>query len=444
MLERLESIDWTGLESAAGPATEVPLHLRELLSDDASVRERAIEWLWWCLCHQTTIYAATLYAVPFLLELLSAPAFPEQSAILDLLAGIAEGAFPRRGIRADGTFYDLDQEEVARWERRIHAAVRAGRDRYLRLLDDHALETRRSALNVLLSGLPNDAEQVERAEQVVAAIRRCCALESDRALRMQLVRCLSLFTPVADETRTLLAHIRAYAADPLARLAATGALAHMDGEGAPEGAETDLVHALVAPDPAMAEEYSGLMIDEHGFLVHLDYMVDLALALRAMGPRGMRAALPSLVEALAARCARATQETLPVGRIVRRTRVVIAANGKGTTLDSEGRLIYPLTCELQLAETLLVLTFGRRRSGAPLPGTLGPEHVRALDAISVCDALWYYDANMDALLSERGLPPTRTGITDPGWRTGQRGETSAAAAERRRGHKAGSCNVPLS
>lgn len=382
------------------------MHIRELLSNDTSVREQAIEWLWWGICHQTTIYEATLYAVPFLLEILNAPAFQEKSAVLDLLAGIAEGAFPIGGIRADGTFYDLDKEEVARWNRRIHATVRAGRDLYLRLLSDHALDTRRSVLNVLVCSLTSDAEQV------APAIRRRCALETDQPLRMRLVRCLSLFTPATDETRALLARTCTNVADPLARLAANSALAQLDGEGAPAGVETDLVHALIAPDPAVAEDYTGLLIDEHGFLVHLDYMVDLALALRALGPRGMTAALPHLVEALAARCAKTTPETLPAGITVRRTRVALAADGKRTTLDLQGRLIYPPTRELQLAEALLVLTFGRRRSGAPLLEKLGPEQVCALDAISVCDALWHYDANMDALLSERGLPPTRTEITE--------------------------------
>lgn len=404
MLELLDTIDWTSLESAAGPATEVPLHLRELLSDDASVRERAIEWLWWSLCHQTTIYAATLYAVPFLLEILNAPAVQEQRAILDLLAGIAEGAFPIKGMREDGTFYDLDKEEVARWNQRTPAAVRAGRDLYLRLLSDHALEMRRSALNVLVRSLASDAEQV------TPAIRRRCALEPDRTLRMRLVRCLSLFTPVADETRGLLARARADATDPLARLAATSALAHLEGEGAPAGVETDLAHALVAPDPAVAEDYTGLIFGEHGYLVQPDYTVDLALALRALGPRGMAAALPHLVEALAERCAKATPETLSAGLTIRRTRVVIAAGGKRTTQEVEGRVIRPPTRELQLAEAMLTLSFGRRRSGAPLPKALSPEQVLALNAISVCDALWYYDANMDAMLSERGLPPTRTGL----------------------------------
>jgi hypothetical protein len=59
-----------------------------------------------------------------------------------------------------------------------------------------------------------------------------------------------------------------------------------------------------------------------------------------------------------------------------------------------------------------VLTFGKRHSGESLPEKPGPEQQRALEAISVCDALWHYDSNMDSMLCERGLPPTRSGITE--------------------------------
>jgi hypothetical protein len=406
MLERLDAIDWTSLVSAGGQATDVPTYLRELLSDNASVRERAMESLTWHICHQSTIYAATLYAVPFLLELLNTPEVQDKQEILDLLASIAEGAFPIAEMRADGVRVDLDREEVAHWNQRTHAAVRAGRDLYLRLLSDHAIELRRSTLRVLVRGFASDAEQV------VPEIRRRCARETDRTLRACLLRCLSMFAPVDDETRALVTHTRMEAADPVARLAATSVLARVDGERAPTGVETDLVHALVEPNLAVVEAYTDLITENGTF--RTDYIVDLALALRAMGPRGMAAALPPLVDALAEHCARTTPEMQPLGHTSLRTRFVAAADGQTKMIKLECRYINPPTRGLQLAEALLVLTFGKRRGrlrpGERRPEKPNPAQQRVLEAISVCEAIWYYDASMDWMLDASDLPPTREGL----------------------------------
>ncbi|MFY0535768.1 hypothetical protein [Nannocystis pusilla] len=46
MLERLDTIDWTAVHHAYGPATDTPDALRGLLADDPEQRQRALRQLW--------------------------------------------------------------------------------------------------------------------------------------------------------------------------------------------------------------------------------------------------------------------------------------------------------------------------------------------------------------------------------------------------------------
>ena len=73
MLNKLDEINWKELEHAYGPAEDVPGQIRALASTDPQVREKAQYELWGNIIHQGTIYQATSYAVPFLIELLEIP-----------------------------------------------------------------------------------------------------------------------------------------------------------------------------------------------------------------------------------------------------------------------------------------------------------------------------------------------------------------------------------
>jgi hypothetical protein len=394
------------VEHAFGPASDTPGHVRALLSDDPEVRADAADSLWGTVNHQGSLYPATRYVVPFLLELLDAPQVHDKDRLLDLLAGIAEGAFPIREFDP-GTqqLVDLDPDEVARSDERTHATVREGRDLYLRLLDDEDSETRRSALIVLLCSLRADGSHV------TPAVRHRYERESDRILQASLLRCLGGFTPVDAATHKVLVHTWRDAADLLLRVAACAALAHIDGERAPEGVEMELVRALAEPDTVVAEAYWYLV--NAGGWNRTDYVEDLALALRAMGPRGTAAALPRLTQALTERCAGTVPEALPFGRTSRWIQPTLAADGSLRSQQYEGRFIDPPTAELHLAEALLLLTFGRRQSAESvrlMPLVPSPEQRLALEAVRACNAIWYYDANMDTLLTERSLPSTREAL----------------------------------
>ena len=80
-MDRLDSIPWKDLKHAYGSAEDVPDLLRSLraASPDNAYDEGSPLWcLFGNIWHQGTIYEATSYAVPFLLELAvtSHPSFP--------------------------------------------------------------------------------------------------------------------------------------------------------------------------------------------------------------------------------------------------------------------------------------------------------------------------------------------------------------------------------
>src|SRR5262249_15538105 len=94
MLDQLDDIPWNRLMHAYGPADDVPDLLRRLKTASPELTGEASPlWhLFGNICHQGgTIYQATAYAVPFLIELAACPLVPDRVGILGLLDAIATG-----------------------------------------------------------------------------------------------------------------------------------------------------------------------------------------------------------------------------------------------------------------------------------------------------------------------------------------------------------------
>ena len=91
MFEGIDDIDWGNLTHAYGSADDVPALLRSLASPDEKTRKDAIYELFGNIWHQGTVYEATIYAVPYLVELLASPETEDKSSIACLLASIADG-----------------------------------------------------------------------------------------------------------------------------------------------------------------------------------------------------------------------------------------------------------------------------------------------------------------------------------------------------------------
>jgi hypothetical protein len=91
MLEGLEEKEWGKSSHAYGEASDVPGQLRDLLHGIPDRREAAFEALSCSICHQGTVYPASVLALPFLIEILGAPEAPDREAVAALVAGIMNG-----------------------------------------------------------------------------------------------------------------------------------------------------------------------------------------------------------------------------------------------------------------------------------------------------------------------------------------------------------------
>lgn len=91
MLIDLDKIPWETLQHAYGRASDTPVHLRNLLSDSAEVRDHASSELWDSIVHQGNVSEAAIYALPFLLELVGAEKVQGKVDILVIIKDIAFG-----------------------------------------------------------------------------------------------------------------------------------------------------------------------------------------------------------------------------------------------------------------------------------------------------------------------------------------------------------------
>lgn len=121
MFDGLNEIPWHELSHAYGDADDVPELLRALHAapPDPEPDADPLCDLNGNILHQGTIYEATSYAVPFLIEIVADPNCHHRAGTLLLLAGIAEGSA-----------FSYDHERDA------YQAVEEGRDVYFRIVEN--------------------------------------------------------------------------------------------------------------------------------------------------------------------------------------------------------------------------------------------------------------------------------------------------------------------
>jgi hypothetical protein len=90
VLERLNSVRWSELLHAYGSACDVPGQLRALTSQNKTKREEALAARFGNILHQGTVYEATAYAVPFLVELAADPSTHGRADVVGLICAVAE------------------------------------------------------------------------------------------------------------------------------------------------------------------------------------------------------------------------------------------------------------------------------------------------------------------------------------------------------------------
>ncbi|MFI6039173.1 hypothetical protein ACIBBD_34595 [Streptomyces sp. NPDC051315] len=77
MIKDLDSIDWSSMGHAYGPAGDVPMWLRAMNSPDPEVREKALSDFRGAAHHQGDVYPCTAASLPFLFDMADDPATPD-------------------------------------------------------------------------------------------------------------------------------------------------------------------------------------------------------------------------------------------------------------------------------------------------------------------------------------------------------------------------------
>jgi hypothetical protein len=185
VLDGLDDVPWSELTHAYGEATDVPALIRSLVSVDDAEREHARHELFGNIWHQGTVYQATIYALPFLVNLLRDPLSPDRDALALLVASIIAGRgyteihwsrpivspFTRRPLAKPS---DLE-ERIAR-ERDIVQEIRKrgaeAVDILLAFLDHDEAEVRMTVAEAL-GRFPS------RADAIVPVLRTALADEHD-------------------------------------------------------------------------------------------------------------------------------------------------------------------------------------------------------------------------------------------------------------------------
>lgn len=240
MLDTLDQVDWGSLTHAYGSADDLPALLRALASGDKEASKNAIYELFGNIWHQGTVYEATAYAVPFLIEVLESPSVDCKPDIVHLLQALATGnSYLDVHQHLDGyskerktpEFSEQVQQELG-YVRAAHLAVVEGTPLYLRLLHDTNPTLRFLAPYLL-------AACVERVADIDGEIRRCIVDEVDEAVRASLIIGLNCLwrraapiqsEPFSTADRTgLMAALMKPDQPPLVRLVAALSLAELSG-----------------------------------------------------------------------------------------------------------------------------------------------------------------------------------------------------------------------
>ena len=180
MLDGLDSVDWSKLTHAYGSAADVPGLLRSLRDAPPDPTGEGPLWkLFGNIWHQSTVYEATVPAVPFLIELAVDPGTSDRPGILLLVASIADG---------DG----------GKWTPAANQAVAAGAGALLPLTGDPNVDVRLGAAHVL-ARLPS------MAAEIGPLLRQMVDTETAGLHRAGVLLLLGLAGHAADATLDLLA-----------------------------------------------------------------------------------------------------------------------------------------------------------------------------------------------------------------------------------------------
>lgn len=293
MLENLKSVPWDQLEHAYGEASDIPQMLRELASLDTEIRERALWSLYGNIWHQGTVYEATAYAIPFLIELLEESDVEDKHAILIYLSDLAFGSsyadvhqhsIFHQDQRGTSEFQEQIRKELD-WVRLARYEVQKGCPVYTRLLN-HELPLVRAAAAYLLGIFP------ECIKENLSTLRMHFASdESDEMVRAAIIFAVGLLAKNEPSAITDLETVCQSEAVLSVRLSAAIGLAQSIPDRVPDTVLNLLIQSTITePDEAASifEQFPWESSD-------LQYWCGIALA--CIGKHSAQV-LPALIQSL--------------------------------------------------------------------------------------------------------------------------------------------------
>jgi hypothetical protein len=232
MLDRLDCIPWQCLHHAYGSADDVPRLLRAL-AQSGRQQEDALRELFGNIWHQGTVYEASPYAVPFLVELAAEPSLTRRDEILGLIGALAKGdsylaVHAQPGLKM-GELLRQEQDFEERLEnelqnvRSTRRAVFEHRDVICKLLRDTTPMVRAGAAHVL-SQFP------EQLSELGFALRQAVKEEEHPLVLAGMLWCLGALHDDSPEAFTILDTAVRGSADPRQTFAASIALYRISGE----------------------------------------------------------------------------------------------------------------------------------------------------------------------------------------------------------------------
>jgi hypothetical protein len=262
-VDALDQIPWKDLTHAYGSAADVPdlLRLLRTASPDLQGEDSPLWQLFGNIWHQGTVYEATSYAVPFLIDLAVDRRTPDRVGILSLLAEIANGRSYRvvHGNLLNEPDFERKQNQELLWVRRAHEAVAAGFTQLVGFTKEPG-DVRYAAAQVL-SRLP------EHRAEVAAVLRSLFRDEKRIPYRAGLLLLFGSIGDVSPETLNVLSDA-VNATEVAERHAAAFSLVRLNVRPLPAGAREAIMDAIVAQDLEVSLQHlpwdatSGLDVEE--------------------------------------------------------------------------------------------------------------------------------------------------------------------------------------
>ncbi|MFI5775098.1 HEAT repeat domain-containing protein [Streptomyces sp. NPDC051658] len=193
MINRLDSIDWSSMSHAYGPAIDVPVWLREMSSADPDIREKAFSGFYSAAHHQGDVYTCTTASLPFLFAMADDPVAPGRVSVIGLLLSIGREAVSR----CDGIYFGPDGTESASYADSA-AVVRKHADDFVRYAADPDPLVRRAAIE----GLGLFLDDGDRAVEILRGRLLATSGILERLLVIRTMADLALRLPTARTAAT--------------------------------------------------------------------------------------------------------------------------------------------------------------------------------------------------------------------------------------------------